>query len=396
MLFTKLTFLLTVLLFGTYGLAAPKHDKVVVCYVASWATYRPSYGAFSVENLRPEHCTHLVYSFAGLDTATWSIKSTDPWTDIEKDGIGNYRKMTALRQQYPHLKVTLGIGGWNEGGVGYSALASSPDRRKIFVASTIQFLKLYGFDGLDFVWMYPGSGGTGLNDKENFVSLLKELHEAYKTPGLSLTVAISAMKETINLGYNIAEISKNVDYIHVMSFDYHGSWNQKVLPHAPLQAKDGLSVEDTITYLMQIGAPAEKLVLAVPMYGRTYVLITPPENPDVNPIGLMALPIGFRGPYTAQDGFMGYNEICEAQIGNPSDWTTGFDTDSSSAYTINKDHVIVYDDIKSIEAKMKYIKEKNLAGVKIWSIDTDDFRGRCGEAAYPLMMAVNAALEASV
>lgn len=60
---------------------------------------------------------------------------------------------------------------------------------------------------------------------------------------------------------------------------------------------------------MQQGAPAEKLVLALPMYGRTYILMTPPEKPDINPIGLPALPNGFRGPYTAQDGFMGYNEV---------------------------------------------------------------------------------------
>lgn len=55
--------------------------------------------------------------------------------------MGNYRKMTALRQQYPNLKVTLAIGGWNEGSIGYSALASSPERRQTFILSTIQFLK---------------------------------------------------------------------------------------------------------------------------------------------------------------------------------------------------------------------------------------------------------------
>ncbi|XP_014476739.1 PREDICTED: probable chitinase 2 isoform X2 [Dinoponera quadriceps] len=394
MFFTDLRFLFTILFFGTYdvyGLEELKHDKVVVCYVASWATYRLPDCTFSIENLKPEHCTHLVYSFAGLDTASWTIKSTDPWTDTEKDGIGNYRKMTALREKYPGLKVTLGIGGWNEGSIGYSALASSSDRRKIFIASTIAFLKTYGFNGLDFVWMYPGHNGGSWEDKQNFAVLLKELSEAYKQPGLSLTAAVSAVQETINLGYNISEMSKYVDHLHVMAFDYHGSWNQKVISHAPLRSSDGLSVNDSITYLLEQGAPAEKLVLALPMYGRTFVLTTPPEKP-VNPIGLPALPNGFRGPCTAQDGIMGYNEICATQKENPKDWTIGWDSDSSSAYAINKDHVIVYDDIKSMEAKVKYIKEKKLAGVKIWSIDTDDFHGKCNGSDYPLMKAINAAL----
>lgn len=54
-------------------------------------------------------------------------------------GIGNYRKMTALRKQ--GLKVSLGIGGWNEGSINYSMMASSSDRRKTFIASTVEFLR---------------------------------------------------------------------------------------------------------------------------------------------------------------------------------------------------------------------------------------------------------------
>lgn len=49
--------------------------------------------------------------------------------------------MTALRQKHPGLKVSLGIGGWNEGSKNYSNLASSPNLRRTFVASTIEFLK---------------------------------------------------------------------------------------------------------------------------------------------------------------------------------------------------------------------------------------------------------------
>lgn len=40
---------------------------------------------------------------------------------------------------------------------------------------------------------------------------------------------------------------------------------------------------------------------------------------------------------------------------------------------------------------MKYAKEKNLAGVFIWSIDTDDMKGFCGEEN-GLLKAINKAL----
>ncbi|XP_014476727.1 PREDICTED: probable chitinase 2 [Dinoponera quadriceps] len=394
MSFTVVTFLLTILFFGTYdahGLQKSKHNKVVVCYVASWAAYRPYQGAFSIANLRPEFCTHLVYAFAGLNVTSWTIRSLDPWADTEKDVIGNYRKMTALRQQYPGLKISLGIGGWNEGSKNYSQLASSPDRRRIFIASTIEFLRMYEFDGLDLDWEFPGSRGGVPDDKLNFLRLVKELSDAYREPRLSLTAAISADKKTIDQAYNIPEISKYLDHIFVMAYDYHGTWDKKALPNSPLRSNDGLNVEDSITYLLQQGAPAEKLVLGLPMYGRTYILTTPPEKPDVNPIGLPALTTGFKGPYTGQEGFMGFNEICEAQTSSEV-WTTGWDNDTNTAYAIKQNHVVFYDSIKSIEAKVEYAKKKKLAGVMVWSIDTDDFRGKCYKSEFPIMKAINKVL----
>jgi len=62
-------------------------------------------------------------------------------------------------------------------------------------------------------------------------------------------------------------------------------------------------------YLLQEGAPAEKLVLGLAMYGRTFVLTSVPETPKINPIGLPSLHTGFKGPYTSEDGFMGFNEV---------------------------------------------------------------------------------------
>jgi hypothetical protein len=58
--------------------------------------------------------------------------------------------------------------------------------------------------------------------------------------------------------------------------------------------------------LLKLGAPARKLVLGLPLYGRTFVL----ENED-NPL-VMGAPSnleGFPGPYTKENGFMGYNEV---------------------------------------------------------------------------------------
>lgn len=49
--------------------------------------------------------------------------------------------MAGLMKRYPHLTVSVAIGGWNEGSANYSALAADPDKRKNFIESVIQFLK---------------------------------------------------------------------------------------------------------------------------------------------------------------------------------------------------------------------------------------------------------------
>lgn len=68
----------------------PTHDKVVVCYVASWAQYRPGKGEFKFDDFKPNHCTHVIYSFAGLNVTTSTIRSLDPWADFEDNyGILN-------------------------------------------------------------------------------------------------------------------------------------------------------------------------------------------------------------------------------------------------------------------------------------------------------------------
>ena len=51
----------------SYDLNCPTDEKIIVCYFASWAIYRPAEGSFKVENIDPFLCTHIVYTFAGLD-----------------------------------------------------------------------------------------------------------------------------------------------------------------------------------------------------------------------------------------------------------------------------------------------------------------------------------------
>ena len=38
-----------------------------MCYYTNWAGYRPGDGSFSVKDIDPNLCTHIIYSFARVE-----------------------------------------------------------------------------------------------------------------------------------------------------------------------------------------------------------------------------------------------------------------------------------------------------------------------------------------
>lgn len=53
-------------------------------------------------------------------------------------------------------------------------------------------------------------------------------------PRLLLTAAVPASFEAIAAGYDVSEISKYLDFINVMTYDFHGQWERTVGHNSPL------------------------------------------------------------------------------------------------------------------------------------------------------------------
>ncbi|XP_055378605.1 probable chitinase 2 [Condylostylus longicornis] len=356
----------------------PTHDKVVVCYIATWAVYRPGKGSYAIENFDPNLCTHVVYAFAGLDITKDAIKSLDPWQDLKDNyGKGGFERINKLKKIHPHLKVTLAIGGWNEGSKNYSMLASDPARRQRFVKQVSEYIRQYNFDGLDLDWEYPTQRQGEPEDRENFVALVKELRSEFNKHNLILTSAIGASKTVIDQAYDVRTLSKLLDFMHIMCYDYGGSWDRKVGANAPLAGDGPLNVMFTIEYLIKLGASPSKIVMGLPFYGRTF------KTQFDGYYGDAADDVGFQGPYTKENGFLGYNEICSMLSNKTSGWKREWDAPTAQSIARFKDEemdntlVVTYDSTRSIANKMKFAMKKELAGAMIWSIDTDDFLGEC-------------------
>ena len=104
-------------------------------------------------------------------------------------------------------------------------------------------------------------------DKRDFITLLKELHDALKPHGYLLTAAVSAGQPTIDRAYDIPELNKYLDFVNLMTYDFHGGWDTKTGHNAPLYAYPDaeeldkqFTVSYAVDYWLQKGLPSQKLV----------------------------------------------------------------------------------------------------------------------------------------
>lgn len=204
--------------------AAKNSEPRVVCHITNWSFYRKGEGKFVPENLDSKLCTVIIYSFATLEPESLELREFDPWGDIENQ---LYSRTVNLDKSVP---VLLGMGGWTDSvGDKYTKLVSNSRARQNFISRGVSFLRQYGFSGIHIDWNYPKCWQSDCragpaNDKDDFTKFIEELRKALSPYGLMLSTSISGYKEIIVKAYDLPALSKAVDFMTVMSYDYHGSW----------------------------------------------------------------------------------------------------------------------------------------------------------------------------
>lgn len=137
-------------------------------------------------------------------------------------------------------------------------------------------------------------------------------------------------------------------------------------------------VDDGVNYWLEQGLPAEKLIFGVAAYGRIFTLASSDQTAILSPAketkpGSWA---GSPGKYSGEAGFVNFYEICEFI---QSGWSVTVDKCGvMGPYAQNTLEWVGYDDIDMIIRKTKYVMNKNLGGMMLWEIGSDDFNQICG------------------
>jgi GH18 family chitinase len=366
--------------------------KYVVGYYPSWAAGRN----ILVKDIPANLLTHVNYAFANVSPGGECIlgdrgadvvrsysasSSVNGQADSQSAAFrGNFNQLRELKQAYPYLKVLISIGGWSWSD-NFSAAARDAASRQRFSASCIDlFLKQYPgvFDGLDIDWEFPVSGGLHPGkpeDKENFTLLLKEVRRQLDELGATdnrhylLTIAAPIGPGTIR---NIApkDLASTVDWINLMGYDFHGSWDSATNFNAPLfktaadPADAGLNVDAAVQTYLSAGVPANKLVLGVPFYGRGWEAVAETDH------GLYQS-AGGPAPGTREAGSFEYNDIKAHYLrAFQRYWDGGAYV--PWLYDPARKIFISYDDPESLQAKAGYASDQGLAGIMVWDLSQGD------------------------
>jgi GH18 family chitinase len=409
-------------------------NRKIVCFYDGRSFLREGLGKVTLENIEPAlaQCTHLVYGYAGIDGSTNKIKSLLP--DVETNPTnGQFKLATGFKTKYPNLKVFLSLGGGADEGESekYHKLIDSTTGRLAFSNSAISFLKNYGFDGLDLSFQFPtirpkkirsklGSAWASFKktigvaqgpvdpDSENhkalYAAFVRELKDTFKSENLLLSVTVLPNVDPL-LYLDVENIKPYVEFVILSAFDVQTpDRNPKEAdypaPIYPLDERDPrLNIDTQVTELQQKGLVPEKIVIGIASYGRAWKIerdATLSGFPPVQADGPYA-----AGPQTRKPGLFSYPEICLniTNLINPElknedvpfrsvrDPTNRMGT---YAYRVANDEGnygvwIGYEDPDSAGNKANYVKTKRLAGVAVFDLSLDDFRGACNGVKFPIL-----------
>lgn len=188
------------------------------------------------------------------------------------------------------------------------------------------------------------------------MQLLRECRRALPEPRYLITTALP-VGQYILKHIDLDAVSRIVDYINLMAYDFTGSWTKVCGNHAQLRSP-GTRLQSThpelqacatdgVEYVLSRGFPSRKLVLGIPAYARYFPRAQGP------------------GCSTERAGEMDYCDI-------PDEWVREavVDEGAVAAWYVDANGdkgYLTFDVPRTVQMKARFVMQRGLGGLFYWT-----------------------------
>ncbi|WAG69057.1 DUF5011 domain-containing protein [Clostridium sp. CF011] len=401
-------------------------ERKVVGYFPEWAYKSEVQGNFDVADLQWDSLTHIQYSFAmvgednkiGFGDKKAAIEEDFADHKLEHNGKevkldpnlpykGHFNVLQQMKKQYPDVDLLISVGGWT-GTRGFYKMIDTDSGINTFADSCVDFIRKYGFDGVDIDFEYPSSVATSGNPadadlseprravlNERYNVLMKTLREKLDAASKAdnekylLTAAVTASSWVLG-GVQDNRYASYLDFLSIMSYDFHGGWNGNVenlaniYPDAADNETTGMAMPTLNmdwAYKFYRGVlPPEKILMGIPYYTRGWENVQGGNGSGLH--GKSKTPAAGKynlwGDDDNKDGTpdpAGTNPLWHVLnlMEKDPNLRIHWDDVGKVPYVWQGDKKVFlsFENEQSIDERVKYIEDKNLGGALIWVMNGD-------------------------
>ncbi|MGD9605523.1 MAG: glycoside hydrolase family 18 protein [Bacilli bacterium] len=241
--------------------------------------------------------------------------------------------------------------------------ASTQENRLKLANSIAAVLEQFQFDGVDLDWEFP----NGTTEKNNFSLLVKEIREAIDRSSRDLILSAAVVSGSYSTHYDLVELNKYLDYLHIMTYGMSGSYVAKHQSALIRSTYASYAVASSVDMYATGGIDINKIVFGIPFYVKIGNVANNPTNvlgqPLTSPISVSYTT--FIRDYFNKNGMVEY-----------------YDEEAKVFYSYSGTKFASYDNPTSIRYKCEYAIEKDLAGVMFWDYGHDEVGGTLLDAIY--------------
>uniref|UniRef100_A0A914CE57 GH18 domain-containing protein n=1 Tax=Acrobeloides nanus TaxID=290746 RepID=A0A914CE57_9BILA len=319
---------------------------------------------FSLSNMEPQWCSHIVISSAKILSLPGSLYLSDKMKQL----VDDYKQWNV--EGKPKLIISIGA---HEIPDNWRVYLFTRYRRQILIDSIKKVLLDTEAEGVDISWTRGHLDSA--KDTEIFILFVEELK---KQIGQQFLIFVEVTPQsTFNERYDFVRMNRSVDFIIAQGHRFHSHKKAFTGHHSPLFMAEDLidirmNIEGFTSELVKRGVPKEKLIVGLSAEAMGMHLMVG-ERGETE-IGAPSSPFD-HVKRRNMPGEVSQSDVCLSLEKNST--ISKFHPKIGVPYLIDGFEFIAYDDVHSIQLKTIWTSMNGYGGIALFGVEMDNVDGEC-------------------